>query len=108
MQDETKVDPVVEDPAWIRARERARSQREFYRHLLVYCSMSVLLVVIDVTGGSEGATFLGLDWAFWPIGGWGVGVLLHALRVFGPRRDWEERKTAQLYQKERDRQSSLR
>lgn len=106
MKDEANVDTVVEDPAWIRARKQARSQRELYGHLLVFCSVSVLLVVIDVAAGSEGRTFLGLDWAFWPIGGWGIGVVLQALRVLGPRtswENWEERKAAQLYEKERDR-----
>ena len=108
MQDQTNVDTVAEDPAWIRARKQARSQREFYGHLLVYFSVSVLLIVIDVAGGSAGSTVLGLDWAFWPIGGWGIGILLQTIRVFGPRTNWEEHKAAQLYQKERDRQSPRR
>lgn len=104
MQDQTNVDTVIEDPAWIRARKQARSQRELYGHLLVYFSVSVLLIVIDVAGGSEGTTLLGLDWAFWPIGGWGIGILLHTFGVFGPLTNWEERKAADLYQKEQDRQ----
>ncbi|MGI9612938.1 MAG: 2TM domain-containing protein [Acidimicrobiales bacterium] len=103
MERQQEVDTVVEDPAWIRAKQRARSQREFYGHLSVYVLVSALLVVIDVAGGSGASTFLGLDWAFWPIGGWGIAVLLHAVRVFGPSSNWEERKAAQLYQQERDR-----
>lgn len=99
MQDHTSTDTAAADPAWVRARQRARSQRELYGHLLVYGVVSVLLIVIDVAGGS------GLDWAFWPIGGWGIGVLLHVFRVFGPGTRWEERKASQLYQDERDRRS---
>lgn len=101
MKDQISDDTFVDDPAWIQAQERARSQRELYGHLFVYCAVSVLLLVIDVAGGSEGTTFLGLDWAFWPIGGWGIGVLLQAFRVFGPRTNWEERKATQLYERER-------
>jgi hypothetical protein len=25
-------------------------------------------------------------WVFWVMGGWGIGIVLHAWRVFGP--DW--------------------
>lgn len=108
MGDHTNVDADDDDPAWVRAQERARSLRELYGHLFIYCAVSVLLVAIDVAGRSEGATFLGLDWAFWPIGGWGIGVLLHTLRVFGPLTNWEDRKATQLYEKERERRSQPR
>ena len=102
MQTHTNVDNPAEEAAWQRAKAQARSQRELYGHLLTYFLVSSLLVVIDVAGGSEATTFLGLDWAFWPIGGWGIAVLLHVVRVFGPGSKWEERKAAQLYENERE------
>lgn len=105
MDDHTNVDRAGEDAAWTQAKARARSQREFYVHLLVYCAVSVLLIVIDLAGGSEGTTMLGLDWAFWPIGGWGLGVFLQGVRVFGFHTNWEDRKATELYEKERKRQS---
>jgi hypothetical protein len=40
-----------------------------------------LLVVIDLVTGSEEDTLLGLDWAFWPIAGWGLAVAIHGLSV---------------------------
>lgn len=101
MTDDRRVDTLVEDPAWARARARAAVQREFYRHLGVYLLVGALLVIIDIAGGTSGTTFLGLDWAFWPIGGWGFAVLLHGFRVFGPGDRWEERRAARLYEEER-------
>jgi len=104
MDGHMNVDPVGEDAAWTRAKARARSQRDFYGHLTVYCAVSVLLVVIDLAGGSQGTTLLGLDWAFWPIGGWGLGVFLQGVRAFGFHTNWEDRKATELYEKERERQ----
>lgn len=103
MTDDREVDTLANDPAWNRA--RAAAQREFYGHLTAYLLVSVLLVVIDVVGRTSGTTFLGLDWAFWPIGGWGVAVMLHAIRTFGPGSDWEERTATRLYEQERQRGS---
>ena len=105
MTDDRQVDTIAEDPAWKRARARASAQRQFYSHLAIYLLVSALLVVIDVAGGAAGTTFLGLDWAFWPIGGWGVAVILQAIRVFGPGTGWEDRRAARLYEKERQRGS---
>ncbi|MGI9613645.1 MAG: 2TM domain-containing protein [Acidimicrobiales bacterium] len=103
MTADRKVDTLAEDPLWARSRARASAQREFYGHLTVYVLVCALFVILDVFGGTSGATFLGLDWAFWPIGGWGVAVILHAIRVFRPGSGWEERRAAKLYEQERQR-----
>ena len=43
-------------------------------------------------------------WFFWPLIGWGIGLGVHALNVFGfggaLGRDWEERKTRELMDEE--------
>ena len=95
------------DPAMERARKKARQLREFYGHFLTYVLVSVLLVIIDLATGSAGDTFIGLNWAYWPIFGWGIGVSIHAISVFLPARSlggWEERKVEELYERERQRE----
>ncbi len=62
-----------------RARKRVRQVQEFYAHLVIYVLVCTLLIVIDLATGSDGNTFLGLDWAFWPIAGWGIGVAFHGV-----------------------------
>jgi len=92
------------DRAMERARTRARQLRRFYGSLVTYVLVCALLLVIDLATGSSGDTFIGLNWAYWPILGWGVFVLMHGVRVAFPASDWEERKAEELYQKERQRE----
>ena len=91
------------DPALQRAQRRAKELREFYGHVVTYVVVNTALVIIDVVDSSAGTSFLGLNWAYWPIIGWGIGLVIHALSVFLPLRRWEERKVQQLYEKERER-----
>ena len=62
-----------------RAKKRAKELREFYVHLSVY-----LLVNIGLTVGLFTINWLtapGDWWFFWPLIGWGVGLLFHGLGV---------------------------
>jgi hypothetical protein len=49
-----------------------------------------------------------LDWAYWPILGWGIAVAIQAISVAFPMSGWEERKAQELYEKERQRESERR
>lgn len=59
-------------------------------HLATYVLVCALLVAIDLVSGSAGDTFFGLNWAFWPIMGWGIGIILHGLSLFRPPAGWEK------------------
>ena len=83
------------DPALERAREYVEEVRDFYYHLMVYVFVNTILVVVDLLNGT-GGPFLGLDWAFWPIMGWGIGVAGHAISVF-----FGEHRIQQEYRKTR-------
>lgn len=94
------ADPRNDDPAYERARKRVEDLSGFYMHLLVYLVVNLGLFLIDMlTPGGP--------WFYWPLIGWGIGVLLHALGVFleGSQfsQRWEERKIRQLMDKERSR-----
>jgi len=72
-----------------RARERVAAIKGFYIHLAISLAVIVLLFVVDfATGGGW--------WVQWVVLGWGIGVLAHALIVFGSSPKfvsrWEERK----------------
>ena len=91
------------DPAMERAKARAHVLRDYYGHLITYVLVCSMLVVIDLTTGDYGTSFMGLNWAYWPIFGWGIAIVIHTISVVMPLKDWEERKAIQLYEKERNR-----
>ena len=84
-----------------RARKRVKELRDFYVHAAIYVVVNVGLVLLDLAQGD------GLQWAYWVIIGWGIGLAAHGVSVFifegrGASR-WEARKLAEFTkQEERD------
>ena len=82
------------NPAYDRARERAKALQGLYVHLFVFLLVNGALFGINwATRGPHG------DWWFyWPLLGWGVAVVIHLattfLPVFSP--DWVERRAARM------------
>jgi hypothetical protein len=77
----------------VRAKERVEAVTAFYIHLAVFAVVIAALFVINLNSGSNW-------WVQWPMFGWGLGVLLHAMLVFGrmPRfvREWQLRKIREI------------
>ncbi len=74
-----------------KARKRVRAKKEFYQHLSSYLVMSLFFFLLNAV------TSFGAWWFYWPILGWGVGLVLHYFDVFGfpgaahTTPDWEEK-----------------
>ena len=62
--------------AYQSAKKRVEAKFGFYIHLTVYIAVSFLLVIINLNTSAE---YL---WFKWPLIGWGIGILFHALGVF--------------------------
>jgi transcriptional regulator with XRE-family HTH domain len=66
-----------------------RKLRGFYIHLLQYAVIIPALWVINLSTSSHTL------WAIWPTLGWGLGLSMHALRLFNPMGwlgpQWERR-----------------
>jgi len=66
-----------------------RKLRGFYLHLMQYLFVTLGLLAINLIFTPQRL------WVSWVIGGWGLGLLSHAARVFKPRwllgPDWEKR-----------------
>jgi hypothetical protein len=74
---------VSEDDVTIeQAKKHLKLVRDFYYHLMVYVFINLLIVVLDRRAGTSGNAVFGLDWAYWLIIFWGIGVAGHAISVF--------------------------
>ena len=81
-----------------KAKERVEAIKGFYIHLIVYVVVNLILFSINMIVSPDDLWFL------WPLMGWGVGLAIHALTVFGYASgfsaDWEERKIREFMEKE--------
>ena len=81
-----------------RAKERVEKIKSFYSHLFVYIIVNLVLFIINMLTAPDAL------WFYWPLLGWGIGLLIHAFSVFGTKRilkDWEERKIIELMEKDK-------
>ena len=81
-----------------KAKEKVAALKVFYVHISVYVIVNLGIFLINMIVSPDGL------WFFWPLMGWGLAVVIHALSVFGfgPGfgADWEERKIRELMEKE--------
>ena len=79
-----------------KAKERVTVLRGFYGHLSVYVIVNLGLFLINMITSPETL------WFIWPLMGWGIAIIVHALRVFigTSGSNWEEKKLAKLMHKE--------
>ena len=81
-----------------RARRRVRTIKGFYAHLIVYLIVNAGLLLINLFNQPGGW------WFVWPLLGWGIAVVAHAVFAFGIGgwlgNDWEERQIRKIAEKE--------
>jgi hypothetical protein len=67
------------DSDYDRAVCRVEEKLGFYVHLAAYLLVNTLLIAINFAKTPQEL------WFYWPLGGWGIGIALHAWRVLsGP------------------------
>lgn len=80
------------------AQKRVKELKEFYEHLTVYVLCNPIVVVVNLM------TSPGYLWCLWCVIGWGVGVIMHGLKVFSfpPffNKKWEEQKIREILEKQ--------
>lgn len=79
-QDMTSTENALSEKQEAEAFKYVRSLRGFYMHLFRYIVVVVALLAINLIVSPQRM------WVYWVMGGWGLGILMHASRVFRP--DW--------------------
>ena len=89
---------MSEEANMIIAKMRIEEIKSFYVHAGIYAVVNAVLVLINIFYEDE------VWWSLWTVLGWGLGLFIHGLCVFGPvsalMMRWEQRKIAQLMHKE--------
>ncbi|MBT8413599.1 MAG: 2TM domain-containing protein [Boseongicola sp.] len=62
--------------AYQSAKKRVEAKMSFYTHFSVYVVVILLLAIINLL------TSPSVIWFHWPMFGWGLAVVIHALSVF--------------------------
>ncbi|MDP2060797.1 MAG: histidine kinase [Flavobacteriaceae bacterium] len=81
--------------SYIRARKRVDDLKEFYGNLVSYLFVIPFLIFINYR------TYWGFQWFWFPMFGWGIGLAIHALKVYMPSYGWEDRKIKEFMEREK-------
>jgi hypothetical protein len=88
----------IEDERYKAAKARVQQLRAFYTHLATFVVINIFLIVLNLITDPDEL------WFYWVTLGWGVGLVLHGLQVFGSGsifgRGWEERKIKQYMERD--------
>ena len=89
----------MNDEKYEEAKRRVKALKDFYRNLITYAAINVLLIIINLI------TSPGSLWFYWVTIFWGIGVLLHGLKVFVFKgkflgEEWEKKKIKEIMEKE--------
>lgn len=83
-----------QENAYYRAKKRVEEIKGFYGNLISYCLVIPFLAFINYKTSWE------FQWFWFPMLGWGMGIIFHAFGVFGYGKSWEERKIKELMDRE--------
>jgi hypothetical protein len=93
-----KRQKMNEQESYESAKKRVEELKSFYSHLFVYLAVNAGLFLLNILTSPRHL------WFYWPLIGWGIGLAIHGLSVFGTQRllgkDWEERKIREIMDKE--------
>jgi len=89
----------MNDEKYEEAKKRVKELKDFYRNLITYVAVNILLIVINLITSPDSL------WFYWVTIFWGIGIVLHASKVFILKgkflgKEWEEKKIKEIMEKE--------
>ena len=90
----------IQNSSYVRAVERVEKLKEFYQNIISYCIIIPFLVVLNLMFSPQ------FHWFWFPMFGWGIGVLFHGLDVYNYNpilgSNWESKKINELMKEDDD------
>lgn len=83
-----------EQDAYYKAKKHVENIKGFYSNLLSYFVVIPFLIFINYKTSWQ------FKWFWFPMLGWGMGIIFHAFGVFGYGKSWEERKIQEILERE--------
>lgn len=103
---ETNFQP---NDAYKRAKKRVEKLKGFYTHLAVYIIVNIFIIVLHVKGNWNNPRELWEFGTFSTAIFWGIGLLAHAVSVFGQNfflgKNWEDEKLKKFMEDEQRKQN---
>ncbi len=88
----------ITDGKYLKAQKRVEDLKGFYSNLTSYIIVNTGLMILNLVTSPQHL------WFFYPLLGWGIGLTIHAMKVFNYmpilNRDWEEKKIKELMEKD--------
>ena len=91
----TYTSETTENLAYEKAVKRVKELKGFYGNLISYCIVIPFLIIVNLITSPK---YL---WFYWPMLGWGIGVISHAMQVFAVGKNWEEKKIQEIMNNEK-------
>ncbi|MEZ4837860.1 2TM domain-containing protein [Flavobacterium sp.] len=90
---------------YLKASKKVKEIKGFYIHLLCYVLVISFLVFINLKYSPIHL------WFIYPLAGWGIGLIGHAIGVFGTdmlfSKNWEQRKIKEFMEEEKRKNTNL-
>lgn len=91
-----------EQISYEKASKRVEELKGFYGNLISYCIFIPFLIFINFQTSPQ------YYWFWWPMLGWGIGLISHGIKTFGIGTDWEERQIKKYMEREEENAKKLK
>ncbi len=92
-----KTDYMNDTNKYLRAKKHVDELKGFYANVVTYCIVIPFLIFLNYR------TSWDHKWFFYPMFGWGMGIIIHGFTVFGYGADWEDQKIREIMEKDNNR-----
>jgi hypothetical protein len=94
------MEEFTKEQQYLRAKKQVDKIKGFYANAITYCIVIPVLIFINLRFVPE------FHWFWFPMFGWGIGVLFHGLDVYDYNpilgRNWESKKINELMKEDDD------